>query len=36
MTLDLGLEIKAFREAKYGCSSLGCTMRVNLIGRDYE
>ena len=36
MTLDLGLEVKAFREARYGCSSLGCRVRVDLIGRDYE
>ena len=34
--LDLGLEVKAFREAKYRCSSLGCKVRVDLIGRDYE
>ena len=36
MTLDLGLEVKAFREARYRCSSLGCRVRVDLIGRDYE
>ena len=36
MTLDLGLEVKAFREAGYRCSSLGCRVRVDLIGRDYE
>ena len=35
-TLDLGLEVKAFREAKYKCSSLGCRVRVDLIGRNYE
>ena len=35
-TLDLGLEVKAFREAKNRCSSLGCRVRVDLIGRDYE
>ena len=35
-TLDLGLEVKAFREAKYRCSSLGCRERVDLISRDYE
>ena len=35
-TLDLGLEVKASREAKYRCSSLGCRVRVDLIGRDYE
>ena len=34
--LDLDLEVKAFREAKYRCSSLGCRVRVDLIGRDYE
>ena len=36
MTLDLGLEVKAFREAKNRFSFLGCRVRVNLIGRDYE
>ena len=36
MALDLGLEVKAFREARYRCSSLGCRVRVDLIGRDYE
>ena len=35
-TLDLGLEVKAFREAKYRCSSLGCRGRVDWMGRDYE
>ena len=35
-TLDLGLEVKAFREAKYRCSSLRCRVRVDLIGRNYE
>ena len=34
--MDLGLEVKAFREARYRCSSLGCKVRVDLIGRDYE
>ena len=34
--LDLGLEVKAFREARYRCSSLGCRVRVDLISRDYE
>ena len=34
--LDLGLEVKAFREDRYRCSSLGCRVRVDLIGRDYE
>ena len=28
--LDLGLEVKDFREAKYRCSSLGCRVRVDL------
>ena len=36
MALDLGLEVKAFREARYRCSSLGCRVRFDLIGRDYE
>ena len=35
-TLDLGLEVKAFIEARYRCSSLGCRVRVDLIGRNYE
>ena len=35
-TLDLGLEVKAFREARYRCSSLGCRVRVDRIGRDCE
>ena len=26
--IDLGLEVEAFREAMYGCSSLGCRVRV--------
>ena len=34
--LDLGSEVKAFREARYRCSSLGCRVRVDLIGQDYE
>ena len=34
--MDFGLEVKAFREARYRCSSLGCRVRVDLIGRDYE
>ena len=34
--MDLGLEAKAFRDARYRCSSLGCTVRVDLIGWDYE
>ena len=34
--IGLGLEVEAFREAMCGCSSLGCEVRVDLIGRDYE
>ena len=34
--MDLGVEVKAFREARYKCSSLGCRVRVDLIGRNYE
>ena len=34
--IDLGLEVEAFREAMCGCSSLGCRVRVDLIGRDCE
>ena len=34
--MDLGLEVKAFREARYRCSFLECRVRVDLIGRDYE
>ena len=33
---DLGLEVEAFREAMCGCSSLGCRVRIDLIGRDCE
>ena len=33
---DLGLEVKAFRESRCRYSSLGCGVRVDLIGRDYE
>ena len=33
---NLGLEGKAFREAMCGCSSLGCRVRVDRIGRDCE
>ena len=33
---DLGLEAEAFREAMCGCSSLGCKVRVDRIGRDCE
>ena len=35
-TLDLGLEVKAFREARNRCSSQGCRVKVDLIGQDYE
>ena len=31
---ELDLEVEAFREARCGCSSLGCRVRVDLIGRD--
>ena len=34
--MDLGLEVETFREARCGCSSLGCRVRVDLIGRDCE
>ena len=34
--MDLGLEVKAFREARCKCSSLGCGVRVDLIGQDYS
>ena len=34
--MGLGLEVKAFREARYRCSSLGCRVRVDLISWDYE
>ena len=34
--LDLDLEVKTFREVRYRCSYLGCRVRVDLIGRDYE
>ena len=34
--MDLGLEVKAFREARYRCYSLGCRERVDLIDQDYE
>ena len=34
--MDLGLEVEAFREARSGCSSLGCRVRVDLRGRDCE
>ena len=32
----LGLEVDAFREPRCGCSSLGCRVRVDLMGRDCE
>ena len=35
-TLDLGLEVKALRESRNRCSSLGRKVRIDLIGRDYE
>ena len=34
--MELGLEVKAFREVRYRCSSLGCRVRFDMIGRDYE
>ena len=34
--MDLGVEVKAFREARYRYSSLGCRVRVDLIGWNYE
>ena len=34
--IESGLEVKAFREAMCGCSSLGCRVRVDRIGRDCE
>ena len=34
--IDLGLEVEAFREAMCGCSSLGCRVRIDLIGWDRE
>ena len=34
--MDLDLEVKAIREATYRCSFLGCRVRVDLIGREYE
>ena len=33
---DLDLEVEAFREAMSGCSSLGCGVRVDMIGLNYE
>ena len=32
----LDLEVEAFTEAMCGCSSLGCRVRVGLIGQDCE
>ena len=32
----LDLEVEAFRKSMCGCSSLGCRVRVDLIGRDCE
>ena len=34
--IGLGLEVEAFREARCGCYSLGCRVRVDLIGLDCE
>ena len=34
--LGLGLEVKTFREARYRCSFLGCRVKIDLIGQDYE
>ena len=34
--IGLGLEVEAFREVRCGCSSLGCGVRVDMIGRDCE
>ena len=34
--IESGLEVEAFREAMCRCSSLGCGVRVDLIGRDCE
>ena len=34
--IDLDLEVEAFREAMCGSSSLGCRVRIDLIGRDCE
>ena len=33
---NLDLKVEAFREAMGGCSSLGCRVRVDRIGRDCE
>ena len=34
--IGLGLEVKAFREARCGCSSLRRGVRVDMMGRDCE
>ena len=34
--IGLSFDVKAFREAMCGCSSLGCGVRVDMIGRDCE
>ena len=34
--IGLGLEVEAFRETRCRCSSLGCGVRVDMIGRDCE
>ena len=34
--IEAGLEVETFIESMCGCSSLGCGVRVDLIGRDYE
>ena len=34
--IGLDLEVEAFREARCGCSSLGCGVRVDMIARDCE
>ena len=34
--IELGLKVEAFRETRCGSSYLGCWVRVDLIGRDYE
>ena len=34
--IDLNLEVEAFKEAMYGCSFLGCRVRVGKMCRDRE
>ena len=34
--MDLGVKVKAFREARYRCFSLRCRVRVDQIGRNYK